>query len=178
MHFITHLFALFLRAIGKGIQHWTADPEKAKYAQGSVTLVMPRSLAVIGVAFILLSAYALYSSFPLEHTPVAGMIIIILFCSAIAIPGILALMDVRNHRVLMIGDNCYVTDIRGRTKAFAWNEVLRVRPGSNSSLMRIELKDDCRIKVSPFLLGFSVLNTALVDAIDKERGAGVDVTIH
>lgn len=171
MHFIAHLIAVFMRSMGRGIQHWTADPEKAIYNQGSVMLVMPRILALIGVAFILLSAYALYRSFPFENTPLAGTLIMILFCLTIAVPGILLLLESRNHRVIIMNDTCYVMNIWGRTAVFSFSQVRRVRPGSNSSLMRIELYDGRRIKVSPFLLGFSVLTSALVDAMHPEYDA-------
>lgn len=168
MHLITHLIAAFLRSMGRGIQHWTADPEKAIYDQGSVTLVMPRILALIGVGFILLSAYALYRSFPFEDTPRTGTLIMILFCLTIAVPGVLLLLEARNHRVIIMNETCYVMNIWGRTSVFSFTQVRQVRPGSNSKLMRIELNDGRRIKVSPFLLGFSVLTTALIDAMDSE----------
>lgn len=172
MHLLTHLFAVFLRIMGKGVQHWTADPEKAIHGQGSVTLVMPRVLALFGLGLILLSAYALYRLMPFENTPLSGTIILVMICLAIAVPGVLALLEVRNHRVIIMGETCYVTNMRGRTHVFSWGQVQHVRPGSTSSLIRIELNDGRRIKVSPFLLGSSVLTTALVDAMDTAHDVG------
>lgn len=174
LHGFSHIISALLRAIARGILERTSHADLATYHSGHISLRMPRVLLVLGGLLIALSIMAIYRSFPFDGLTNAGVILQVLFCLVIAVPGVVLALEGLNHKVLFDPERCYVTGPMGRMKGFGWNEVLRVTQGGTSSLMRIRLKDGRTFKLSPYLLGFQ----AFLNMLEERTGVRVKASAN
>lgn len=145
---------------------WSSRPERAAIGPSGLSLRLPRLFAVLGLPFIGLSAWTLYASFPFGSRAVVGIVIQVFFCLLIAVPGIVLLLEWKNHALAFDRSNFYLTDRYGRIRGIPWSEVVEVSSSGTSALLTVRLRNGQAVKVSQYLLGF----ITYVEALEHHTG--------